>query len=135
MSAAEDTSLRTKLLSAGQSDPLTQIIRQVTLGTRESIRSCGSNRLSEDETLLPEAAILHAVAIIRHRLLTRFGTGESNEDRMAEYKAAERYMADVAKCILRVEDPFGGESAPAAVPKMAVNPSPRRFRWADQNGI
>jgi hypothetical protein len=135
MSGPEDTAYRSKLLASGQSDPLVEIIAQVTLEFREAIRTCAANRLHEDGDFLPGASIRHAVAIIRHRLLTRFDVGAVGEARLMEYREATRYLDAVAACKRAVEQPDGTEDARQPLPSPVVNANPRRFRWDNQDGI
>ena len=135
MSAAEDTSLRTKLKSSGQTDPLVESNAQMPRTSSDAVRSSGKNRLTEDDTLVPEGAIFYLVPLIRQRLLGRFGIGEVSEDRMAEYKAAEAYMSEVRRGLSLVENPFKSEDAPQAIPSLSVSEPDRRFRWREQDGI
>lgn len=135
ISAAEDAGIRRKLVTDNQTDPLQQIIAQQTLTFREAIRSFSGNQLAADPATLPEAAIFHAVAIIRHRLIGRLGVSEMTEDRKLEYRAANKYLEGLTRGEPRVEDPNQGETAKPAVAPLAVNQSPRRDGWRDQNGI
>lgn len=136
MTGDEFTTLRTKLLSSGQTDPFAATLAQATLRFREAIRSNPANALDPDPTTLPEAAIFEMVAIIRHRLCTRFNASVPSEARMEEYKTAQQYLRDVAKPNgISVEQPGSSESAKNPLPPMAVNQSPRRDGWRNQDGI
>ncbi len=133
----EDEGFRTKLLAEGQTDPYAKIFGQVTVMFRDAIRSCARNILDPDPTTLPEGAIFHAVAIIRHRLITRFDIGEVTQARLDEHKAAEKYYAGLPSCSPLVEIPegAGGETAKPPLASPAVNQSPRRDGWRNQDGI
>jgi hypothetical protein len=136
ISADEDRLWRTKLLATAQGDPYASIISQVTLNFREAIRTNPSNTLDEDPATLPEGAIFHAMAIVRHRLSSRFNSTAPSEARMEEWKAAQSYLRDVAKANgLAIEQPGDVESAKQPIPPMAVNESPRRDGWRNQDGI
>jgi hypothetical protein len=136
MNEREITAVRTTALNDGQSDPVVEVISQVTLTIREAIRSCKDNRLSPDSTEVPEAAILHAVPIIRHRLGTRFGGLIKNgEDRLEEYREANRYLKAVASCAHAVERWGDDEDAPAPKPGPTIQARSRRFTRDDQEGI
>lgn len=136
ITSEEDKTFRTKLLAAGQTDPYTQIYGQVTLMFREAIRSNPANSLDPDSTTLPEACIFHAVAIIRHRLTSRFSSTVPSEARMQEYKTANDYLKAVAKPNgLAVEQWGVAESAKQQIPSPAINESPRRDGWRNQDGI
>lgn len=136
MNKQEIAAVRTKALTDGQSDPIEEVVAQVTMAIRESIRSCKDNRLHPDETYLPEAAILHAVPIIRHRLLTRFGgLIKGGEDRLEEYRRANRYLDQVASCAQAVERYGDEEAAAAPQPAPRVKGRLRYFGRCDQDGI
>jgi hypothetical protein len=132
---AEASAVSAELLVDGQEDPLATVIAQVTLEVREAIRSCQDNRLHSEPTCVPEGAIRHAVAIIRHRLLTRFDAGAIGEARLMEYREATRYLDNVAACKRAVEDPSGGEEAPAPVTLPRVTARERQFTRESQEGI
>jgi len=135
ISAAEDRTFRQHQVAEGQTDPLLEIIDQVTLDFREAIRSNSANQLDATDGTLPRGSIRHAVAIIRHRLLTRFNVSEVTEARMAEYREATRYLDAIAEGRRRIEQPDAGETAKAPLPGPAVNPRPAGWRREDQNGI
>ena len=134
ISSAEETAFRTKLLAAGQGDPFAAIFGQVTRNFRDAIRS-GGNELDPDPARLPDGAIFHAVVIIRQRLCGRFNVGEQTETRRDEYKAATAYLKDLAAGGIRLESPNepAATAKPLAAP--AVNASPRRDGWRDQDGV
>jgi hypothetical protein len=136
MNSNEITAVRTKALTDEQGDPVADVISQVTMEIRDAIRSCGDSKLSPDASLVPEASILHAVAIIRHRLATRFpGMLKMSEERAKEYDRANKYVDMVASCDRKVER-YGDEpdaAAPIIGPR--VNGRDRRFTRADQEGI
>lgn len=133
----EDTIFRESLLVDGQTEPYSQVAGQVTSLFRDAIRANPANELDPDPTFLPESAIFHAVAIIRQRLTTRFAAGgEEDKTRADEVKAAREYLKAVAvKGTPTVDAP--GETVqtkqPLAAP--AVNESPRRDGWRNQDGI
>ncbi len=136
LTAPEDEAYRGQLLSAGQTDPLEQIIAQVTLQVRNSIRSCPKNRLHATTTFLPEGAIFYAVAIIRYRLLSRFAIGEQDQPgdaRSAEYREALRWLEMVRSCKEVIEDPDGdGTEVPSKGQMEQITPTRRR---ADREGL
>lgn len=132
--SVEDSSARLKFVAAGQSDPLIEVIRQVTMQFREAIRSNPSNRLDPDPTTLPEASLIHACAMIRHRLLTRFGIS-MDEPRLMEFRSAEAYLKAVAKGEHAVENAFAEESSPQSMPPVGINSRRQTNAWRDQDGI
>ncbi len=135
LNSAEEAAVRQELLVEGQEDPLATVIAQVTLEVREAIRSCAGNRLHSEPTCVPDGAIRHAVAIIRHRLLTRFDAGAIGEARLMEYREAHRYLEAVAACKRAVESPDEGEDAIAPVTMPRVTARERQFTRESQDGI
>ena len=134
ISAAEEASFRTKLLGEGQADPFAVIFAQVTKNFRDAIRANPANELDPDEATLPEGAIFHAVAIVRHRLCGRFNAGEQTETRRDEYKEATAWLKAVPSGP-PVEPPGTATAVKKNLPAPAVNQSPRRDGWRDQDGI
>jgi phage gp36-like protein len=137
ITAPEDEAYRAQLLTSGQTDPLETIKAQVTLQVRESIRSCAKNKLHANATFIPEGAIFNAVAIIRHRLLTRFAIGEQDqpgESRRDEYREALRWLERVESCKVAIENPDGdgSESGPGGGQMEQITPARRR---ADREGL
>lgn len=137
LNASEDALLRENLLADGQSDPFEQIRAQVTSVFRDAIRSNPANELDPDATKLPESAIFHAVAIIRQRLATRFPLAqEEDKNRDEEAKSAREYLRNVAKDgSPTVEAPGETVQTRQAIPSPAINESPRRDGWRNQDGI
>lgn len=133
LSGPESSAYRTKLLSGGQTDPLLGIIAGVTAEVRDSIRSCERNHLDPDPQTVPAGTIHHAVAIIRHRLLTRL-IGQISEARRDEWKTAVRYFERVASCDQAVAD-TRREDAAAPVQRPSMAARPREFTRRQQDGI
>jgi hypothetical protein len=134
LAGPEDTAFRTRLLADGQTDPYGPIIGQVTRSFRDAIRS-GGNELDADPDTLPEGAIFHAVVIARQRLCGRFNVGEQTETRKEEYRAATAYLNRLAEGRERPESPGAPTATNQAMAGPAVNESPRRDGWRDQDGI
>lgn len=137
ITAPEDISFRERLMVDGQSDPYRQIFAQVTGVFRDAIRSNPANELSPDPLHLPESAIFHAVALIRLRLTTRFSES-SDEDpaRADEVKGARQFLRDVAKPgAPTVSAPSDSNQTRQPTLSPAVNQSPRRSGWRNQDGI
>ena len=132
---AENKAFRQHLIVTGQTDPLLGIIEQVTLEVRDAIRSCDDNQLHEDSSFLPAAAIYHATAIIRYRLLTRVNNYQISEDRKTEYQTANRYLNDVAGCNRAVAQPSNDESTVASPTKPSIKARSRTYTRDSQDGI
>lgn len=84
-------------------DKLGAVIATVTDECRAAIEDCPENRLGAAGTL-PERVIHHALAIIRHRLLTRVKMA-SSEERTQEYRDARRFFERVSNCEVKIELP------------------------------
>ena len=134
MNSPEDAGARQKYLASGQTDPLPEVVSQVTADFRDAIRSHPGNTLDPDETTLPSGSIRHACVIIRHTLLGRFGLAIS-EGRMKEYEAATKHLERLESGKRRVSVPGATDNTPPPLPAPAVNPNPKQFRWNDQDGI
>lgn len=135
INSIEDDATRLKYLAGDQEDPLVEIIAQVTREVRDAIRSGAYFWMPDDETIVPEGAVHHAVAIIRHRLMSRYDV-KVEEARLMEYREAIAYLRDVSRGIRKVENPSGGENQPAPIPFPAINNNRRPgFGWRDQDGI
>lgn len=128
--------IKSKLLADGQANPIPIVISQVTAEFREAIRSCATNQLSLNAAYLPESSIRHAVAIIRHRLMSRFSDDhDAGEDRRMEYREANRYLISVAECKLSVERDGVIPDTPLQLNKPLIKPSARVMSRQDQDGI
>jgi hypothetical protein len=134
ISSKEEETFRNRLTAEGQGDPFVAIFGQVTRNFRDAIRS-GGNELDPDPANLPDGAIFHAVVIIRQRLCGRFNVGEQTETRRDEYKAASDYLKALAAGDIRPEAPGNETATTQPLPAPAVNASPRRDGWRDQDGI
>ncbi len=135
MNPAEVSALTVKLKAIEDPDPLGKIIQQVTATFRDAVRSSGKNRLTVDETLVPEGAIFYLVPLIRQRLFSRFNIGELSDDRKTEYEDSTSYLKDVRRGDAMVEDPFKDESASKPVPTPSLSINEREYRWGDQDGV
>jgi len=135
LSDAEEVAYRHQPFGSATQDPLPGIISQVTLEIREAIRSCENNRLSPEAETLPEGAIRHAVALIRHRLLTRYDVQNISEARLMEYREAQKYLEAVAACQRAVELPDGDEAARAPMVSPGISAPRRNFSRRQQDGI
>lgn len=88
-------------------DKLPGIIAKVTNELRGHIESCPQNRVGAAGTL-PERCHRHALAIIRHSLLTRLKMAVG-DDRAREYKSAEAFFIRVSECKVKMEQPDDGD--------------------------
>lgn len=84
-------------------DMLPATIATVTDEVRAHIEDCPENRLGPAGTV-PERAIHHALAIVRHRLLGRLNM-DAGETRNAEYRDAVAFFRRVSECRVKIELP------------------------------
>lgn len=138
MTQAEVSAVRTAMLTGGQSDPLERITEQVVLECREAVASCKHNVLSTDVTLVPAGMVYHAVAIIRYRAMSRFGLvlDHGGDSRLEEYRTAQRYLADVASCKVKIGRADAPEEESAeSFNSPSIQANPMRFTRRQQDGI
>lgn len=107
LTGPETVAFKNAALRAGQSDPLAEIMAQVSHEVRAHIADCDRNQLAAGLTL-PERCILHAVALVRYRMMTRIGISV-NDEREVEYRDARRFLERVSECRVRMESPPAGE--------------------------
>lgn len=109
LTGAELAALQTAALAAGQTDPLPDILAQVTSEARGYIAANPKNSLGAAGTL-PSKLLSAALAIIRYRLATRLPVKSLlTEDRVKENEQAIRLLEQVAADKFAVEDPVSGE--------------------------
>jgi hypothetical protein len=100
----------------GQSDPLPEIISQVTDECRGYIMANARNKLGPSGTLAPQV-IGAAIAIARWKLSGRLGIGKAAEllqtpQRQKDYEDAQQFLKDVAGGRIAVEQPPDDEAGP-----------------------
>lgn len=132
VSDEEETAVRSAMLASGQEDPFEVVKRQVTALFRNAIRSHSGNRLDADEATLPPAAIYHAVAKLRFRLLTRFCSELITDDRRTENKEAESWLKEVRRGIEKIEAPDGDGTE---VPKPRIDTRSTNERQATRDRL
>lgn len=130
LTGPETAAYKTAALKAGQSDPVAEIIEQVVNEVRSHIADCERNTLAAG-VLIPERCILHAVAIIRFRLLTRLAV-RATDEREQEYKDARRFLERVSECKVRIERPDGEVDSESNKPSIGVVSAPDRRMTHDK---
>ena len=115
LTGSELTALQTVALSAGQTDPLVEIIAQVIDGVRGYISANAANTLGAAATV-PSKLISASLALIRYRLCTRLPVKSLlTEDRVKENEAAIRLLEQVAAGKFAIEDPVSGDRSGVAI--------------------
>ncbi len=115
LAGAELIALKTSALASGQSDPVAEIITQVTNEIRGYVAANHENTLGAAGTI-PEKLLSAAVAIIRFRSATRLPVKTFlTDDRVREYEAAIRLLERVADAKFSIEDPVSGEESVGAI--------------------
>lgn len=135
LAGAELTAFKTAALSPGQSNPLPEIISQVTDEIRGYVAACAHNTLDAAGTV-PPRLLAPALNMIRYRLATRLPgmKGLIDELRQKEYNDALAVLKDVAACRFAVEDPDGDATSTTSPTPDIVVPT-RRFDRCSQEGI
>ena len=115
LTGAELAAMQTAALSAGQTDPLPDIITQVTDEVRGYVAANRKNTLGAAGTL-PSKLHGAALAMIRYRLATRLPVKSLlTEDRVKENEAAIRLMEQVAAGKFSIEDPTSGDRSGVSI--------------------
>jgi phage gp36-like protein len=133
LAGAEKAAYTTAALAGGQSDPLPEILEQVTDEVRGYIAACASNTLGPAGTLPPRLR-LAALDIARYRLVTRL-PNRLTDERKEEYRNAIKLLESVASCKFAVEDPAGDATSGAQVNSPATRARDRYFSRSQQEGI
>jgi hypothetical protein len=136
VNSAEDTTIRAGMLAVAQGDPFLTNTQLVTGYFRNAIRSGPGNKLSPDETTLPEAAIFHAVAMLRYRLMTRFAAELVTDDHRTGKKDAEIWLKEVRRGFEKIEQPDDepGETHSSQI-EVSENVPPREWTRRQQRGL
>lgn len=134
LSAAESTAYRYNE-GVSEGDPLPGVIDQVTMQVRGAVRSNPDNNLPEDISLVPPASVHHAVAIMRHRILTKVPDIEMTEARRDEYKEALAWLNLVRTGAETIENPDGATTDRKPTPTPRIKAREKRFSRNSQDGI
>ena len=115
LTGAELAALQSAALASGQSDPLPDIISQVSDEVRGYIAANRSNTLGAAGTI-PQKLLSAALSIIRYRLATRLPVKSLlTEDRVKENEQAIRLLEQVAADKFAIEDPVSGETSGVSI--------------------
>lgn len=131
LSADELDDLQSFSLADGQTDPLPEIIGQVTDECRGYIMANARNKLGPSGTIPPQV-IGAAVSIVRWRLAGRLGIGKAAEQlqtpqRQQDYSDATQFLKDIAAGKISVEQPPDEDAGPeiAAEPMIKSGSNPQ----------
>lgn len=120
LAGAELTALQTAALASGQSDPVVEIIAEVTNEVRGYVAACARNTLGAGATI-PDKLKSAALAMIRYRSATRLPVKSFlTADRVSENEAAVRLMEQVAKCMFAIEEPTTASDEVIAMPSPSI---------------
>ena len=135
LTGAELSAFRTAALAAGQTDPLPEVIAQVTDEVRGYIAACPRNSLGAAGTI-PKRLLGAALNIIRYRVATRLPSMKALIDglREGEYKDALTLLRQVAACDYAIEDPTASDEQGVSVRPM-IKSRRRQFSRAQQEGV
>lgn len=121
LAGAEVTALQTAALAAGQSDPVVEIIAEVTNEVRGYVAACARNTLGSGATI-PDKLKSAALAMIRYRSATRLPVKSFlTEERVNENKAALRLLEQVAACQFAIDEPTTASSEVISMPTPSIS--------------
>ena len=133
--SAVEASLFRSNAKVSESDPLPGLISKVTMQVRGAVRSNPDNIVPADTTLVPPAAVPHAVAILRYRLLSKMPDIEISDARRDEYKEALAWLNLVRRGEEAIENPDGATTDKKPTPSPRINARQKRFGRDSQDGI
>lgn len=103
LSGAEMLPIKTAAVGAGQTESLTETIRNVVNECRGYIAACSQNTLGDGETV-PEKLVDSCIAVIRYRLFARLPL-VITAARIDAKNDALSLWRHVAACKFRIEEP------------------------------
>lgn len=135
MAGAELNAVRTAALSAGQADPLTEVVTECVNEVRGYVAGCKANRL-ELGAKVPEKLKAATLARIVFELASRLPVkGLVTEERKTADRDAKALLRLVSQCDFAIEEPVTID------PEKVQNPSPKivapclKFTQQDQDGL
>jgi hypothetical protein len=136
LAGAELTALKTKGLSAGQADPIPEILDQVTKEVRGHVAACTHNQLGAGATI-PEELKSAALDMARYRVIDRLPVPSlMTEARRTANRDARRLLELVAGCQFTIEQPATPSTASTAGPAAQVAASRTKKATGTQlNGL
>ncbi len=135
LAGAELTALQTAAKSAGQADPLPEIVTATVDEARGYIASNQANTLGAGETV-PGKLVSCCLAIIRYRLATRLPVrGLLTPQREQEYKDAIRLLERVADGKFAIEEPETEDTELLSGSSPSIEAPTRNFSSDNQDGI
>lgn len=135
LAGAELTALRTAALSAGQADPLTEVITEVVNEVRGYVGACKANRL-ELGAKVPEKLKTTALARIVFELATRLPVkGLVTVERKDANIAAKKLLEQVAACQFAIEEPVTLDTEKLSSLAPAITKRCLKFTQRDQDGL
>ncbi len=112
LAAAQVDAIRTKALAIGQSDPLVEIITDVTRRIRTEIRGCPSNRVSATDEAVPPELKSTAIALIVEAAQTRLPGLKLSEGQKRAADHGRSYLLRIARCEVPVSAPDNPQEPP-----------------------
>jgi phage gp36-like protein len=134
LAGAEVAALQESALSAGQADPLPEIVEGAVDEVRGYISA--ASYILEAGSTVPSRLVNATLAIIRHRIATRLpGRSFLNEDRIREYQDAIRLLEQVASGKFALEAPVTADTEVSGGPAPSFTAKTRVFTSEDEDGI
>jgi hypothetical protein len=115
LNAPQLAALKSNSLQSGQSDPVTDIIDEVSAGIRLEIATCGTNTLSATASSIPPELKAEAAALIIEAAQTRLSIAlELSADQVRAANNARKKLERIARCDLKVSTPATPETTETA---------------------
>ena len=131
LTGPELTAAQSAALATGQSDPLDDILAQVSRYVRARVAACSRNTLGEGDTI-PDELLSAAIDIAVHRLTKRLpGKILARQERIDAAAAAESLLQDVAACKLALEQPITATNEVVSGPGIQLASSRVRLATRD----
>lgn len=134
MSETEVRTIRTKLVSSNQEDPVPNIIATVVSDVRAAARANADNTVDSNADKIPPESVRYAAFLVRHSLLSRLDMSIS-DGRRQEYNKAEKFLDDVRTGKFTVSNPNAAEDAKAPTVTPSVEGRTPSYGRSDQDGI
>lgn len=136
LTGPELTAAKTAALKVGQTDPVADVIDDVTREVRSRVAACKANSLG-DAGMIPDECKGHAVSLCVFRLAKRLPRAVLlDEDRRTANTQAIAFLRDVAACDVALEQPeTPSEEVVTKIPRPRWSARDREFKRSQQDGI
>ncbi|MBN1671206.1 MAG: hypothetical protein JXR37_09250 [Kiritimatiellae bacterium] len=134
-SSTELETYRAAAVADGETDPIAQVISNITNRVRASVASCPQNVVDSDSTTIPDELLGAACDLIAWEIMKRPGGVMMDPEGARElaYKEALKLLTRVEDCRFRIENPVTGDASGVAVQE--VNSETRTATRSSMDGL